>query len=300
MYLSDYGPHLRVAVHGIAEPLGRFYARRLKACGTRAIAGIAPGSGGTSIEGIPTFDLVEQAIASVGEIDVSLIFESADRVLDAALEAIAGGIRQLILVTSGVPPLDMMRLLSKAEAVNARVLGSGSSGIFVPGRVLLGTYEPHFYRPGRLGIVSCARCLTDEVARALGTAGYGQSFVVNLGTDEIAGSSYEMWLEMLEQDDNTDAIVLVGRAGSGDEAAAAEYIASDMAKPVVAYLAGVRVPARYFPSNATTAIAASFLPVPYTCALEPKIAALQAARVAIAERPSQIPALLQATLSSVS
>ncbi|WP_269634865.1 succinate--CoA ligase subunit alpha [Rubidibacter lacunae] len=229
-------------MQGIDRPLGAHAAAQMRAYGTQVVAGVRSGWGGADGSTTPTFDLVEQAVAHAGDIDLSLIFVEPYRVLDAGLEAIASGIHQLAIATCGVPPLDIVRLLRQAEGTNTTVFGPGSAGILVPGKVLLGIHEPQFFQPGSLGILSCSDALTAGVAQLLGRAGYGQSIVVSLGSEAIAGTSYEPWLEVLERDPNTEAILLVGQAGSGDEVAAADFIASDVGKPVFAYLAGLSLP----------------------------------------------------------
>ncbi len=259
-----YGSRLRAIVQGLDRPLGRQCAARMRAHGTPAIAGIAPGAAGSRSEELSVFDLVERARAEFGTPDASLIATEPFGVLDAGYEALAAGIRQLIVLTPGVPPLDMMQLLGKAETLNARVLGAGSSGIFVPGQLLLGNYNADFYRPGRVGLISSVGCLTDDVALALGSV--GQSLVVSLGTEEILASSYEPWLELLDKDTATEAIVLVARADCSVLEAAADHIAADCNKPVVAYLVGRSLP-----------------PAPKDCSQ-----ALEEAGARLVGRPSQI------------
>lgn len=266
MPAHPYGPHLRVLIQGTDRPLGDRCAARMQAYKTPAIAGVAAGRAGARLAQLPTFDLVERARDTVGELDLSLIATEPFAVLDAGLEAIAAGIRQIFILTPGVPPLDMMQLLRKAETANAVVLGAGSRGIIAPGQALLGNYDAQFYRPGAVGLVSGVGCLTDEVAISLGKADLGQSLVVNLGTEEILASSYEPWLEILNEDPGTAAIALVARADRGDFEAVADYIATDIGKPVIAYLAG----------HAS-----------HDC--QAREAVLREAGVILAERPGQIP-----------
>lgn len=269
--MAPYGPQLRALIQGIDRPLGSQCAARMQAYGTPAIAGVAAGRAGARLVELPTFDLVERACDTVGELEVSLIATEPFAVLDAGLEAIAAGIRQLFILTPQVPPLDMMQLLRKAETANATVLGAGSHGILVPGQVLLGNYNPQFYHPGTIGIASSVGCLTDEVAIALEKANLGQSLVVNLGTEEILASSYEPWLEMLNDDAATTAIVIVARADRGDLEAVADYIAADLEKPVIAYLAGHA-----------------------NCDCRERRAVLKEAGVILVARPADIPAAIAA------
>src|SRR5919199_1552074 len=220
-----FTPDTKVLVQGITQPLGTYYTERMKAYGTNVVAGVSPGQGGQQLHGIPVFDLVEQAHQRIGSFDLTIIFVESYCALDAALEAIDAGIPQIILVTSGIPPLDMVRLLRKAQATNTLIVGPSSSGIIVPGKVLLGTQESEFYTPGHVALISCAGALTYEVALALAEAKLGQSIGVNLGTNGIAGSSFRQWLQIVSNDERTQAIVLIDRSGGSSEEETAHYIA---------------------------------------------------------------------------
>lgn len=287
-------PDTKVLVQGITQPLGSYHAARMKAYGTNVVAGVSTGQGGQEIQGIPVFDLVDQANQQSGSVDATIIFVESYLVLDAALEAIEAGIRKIILVTGGIPPLDMVRLLRKAQATDTLIVGPGSPGIIVPGKILLGTQESEFYTPGSVGLISRAGTLTYEVALALTQAGMGQSISVNLGTDVIVGSSFYQWLQLLATDDNTDAIVLIDQTGGGSEEETAQYIAQAIDKPVVAYVAGRYTPVDKQVGNAGAIIAAQLSgPVTKASTAQHKVAAFKQAKVPVAERPSQIPELVK-------
>lgn len=293
MQIDDYRRSKKVLVQGITRPLASYWATQMQTYGTAIVAGVCPGSGGQQVQGIPVYDLVEQAQVQVGEIDISLIFTEPYGVLDAATEAIACGIRHLLLVSRGVPPLDMVRLLRKAQITNTLILGPGSAGILIPEAQMLGTYNPRFYCPGSVGLISRTNALSAEIAAALTQANLGQSVVISLGNEPMNGSDYPLWLEALESDPKTEAIVLVGQVGIGDEQAAAEWIAARLTKPVIAYIAGAYAP---IPPKlgklASLAAAEISLPLAHAGTAEQKIAALESAKVAIAQRPSQIPHLV--------
>ena len=189
-------PESKVLIQGITEPLFSTHAARMKAYGTNVVAGVNPGQGGQILHDIPVFDLVEQALAAVGAVDTTIIFVGPYQALDAALEAISAGIRQIIIVSAGMPPLDMVRLLRKTEATETLVVGPNSPGIIVPGKILLGTHALEFYIPGRIGIVSRSTTLTYEIALELTKASLGQSISVSIGSDAIAGSSFLQWLQI--------------------------------------------------------------------------------------------------------
>ena len=229
----------QIIMQGIDRPLGKYYAARLKAQGTCLVAGVASGHGGEIIAEIPVFDLVAEAVAEAREIKTSLILVPPNQVLDAALEAIAAAIPQLIIVTPGVPPLDLVELLKIASTTGTLILGPGSQGVIIPNYLWLGICEPNFYESGTIGLITRGDRIGDEVAKTLTAAGYGESMAVNLGTDGIIGSNLSQWLQVFEEDDNTEAILLVSQVGGKAEIEAAKYIASAIEKPVIAYLVGL-------------------------------------------------------------
>ncbi|MBW4576917.1 MAG: CoA-binding protein [Aphanothece sp. CMT-3BRIN-NPC111] len=287
----------RVLIQGITEPLGSYYAVRMKAYGTNVVGGVSPGQGGQLLDGIPIFDLVEQALPVVGRVDTTIIFVQPYWAIDAALEAIAAGIRQIILVTAGIPPLDMVCLLRKAEDTGTVILGPSSSGIIVPEKILLGIQESEFYTPGVVGLISRSGTLTYEVAWELTQAGLGESICVSLGRDAIVGSGFPQWLKALDEDESTKAIVLVGQAGGGREEATAEYIAAAIDKPVVAYFAGSHAPLDRRMGDANNIISYHMsMPIPESGTAQRQITAFKQAKIPVAKRPSQIPELVKKAL----
>ena len=291
-------PESTVLIQGITEsPASTRTALMMKAYGTNVDAGVSPGRGGLDLEGIPIFDLVEEAVAAVGHVDTTVILVDRYWVLDAALEAIAAGIRQIAIVTEGVPPLDMVRLVRKAEATETLVIGPNSPGIIVPDKLLLGTHPKEFYTPGPVGVISRSSTLTYEVALLLTEAGLGQSMAVCIGCDSIVGSSFMQWLQILDEDDTTEAIVLIGEIGGWSEQAAASYIGSAIDKPVVAYLAG-----RYTPKGPSLGHAGILISSraaaqkAFGVTSENKMAAFEEAEIPVAARPSEVPKLLKKLL----
>jgi succinyl-CoA synthetase alpha subunit len=293
-----YCQNHQVILQGISGPLGTTYAPLIHSYGTQLVAGVSPGHGGTTIAGIPVLDMVEQVVSQYGAIDISIIFSHPYDVLDAATEAMRAGIRQLIIISQGVPPIDMIHLIQQAEANETLVVGPNSPGVIVPGKMLLGIHPPMFYTPGRVGLITRNGPLTYEVARLMTKAGIGQSIGVSLGSDLIVGSTLPQWLQMLEEDEDTDAIVLVGEMGGDSEEVAASYIAEAIEKPVVAYIAGHTAPRDRRMGHAGTIIEVQqggFGPDLGTA--ESKVSALKQAGVPVADRPSQIPDLLQRILT---
>jgi succinyl-CoA synthetase alpha subunit len=296
----DFTFNSRVLVMGITEPLGSVYVSIMKAYGTQIVAGVSPGHQGERIQGIPVFDMVEQALIQQGKVETAVIFVEPYAVLDAALEAIAAEIHQLIVITEGVPPLDMVTLLRKAEATETLVVGPNCSGLIVPGKILLGTHPPAFYMPGSVGIVSRSGTLIYEVALELTQAGLGQSMAVGIGSDRILGSSLQQWLQILEEDDLTEVIVLLGEQDSESEEMAAAYIAEAIDKPVVAYIAGLTLADTQPMGFTSTPIAAQLASLNYRIsAAESPSWGFQRAKIPLADRPSQIPGLVKRALCQI-
>jgi succinyl-CoA synthetase alpha subunit len=238
------------------------------------------------------FDLVEEVVAKFGQIDTTIICVQPDQVLDAALEAIASNIPQIIITTAGVPALDMVQLLRKTEAGETLIIGPNSPGIIVPGKILLGTHEREFYIPGSVGIVSRSSTLTYEVAWELTKAGLGQSIGVSIGSDAIVGSSFLQWLQILDEDETTEAIVLIGQPGGESEEAAAQYITEAIDKPVIAYIAGRHAPTTQSWQETGTLASVIGRSANFGTA-ESKLAAFKSAKIPVADSPSQIPKLLK-------
>lgn len=293
----NFTSRTRVIIQGITEPLAAIYAPFMKAYGTNIVAGVSAGHGGDRCCDIPVFDLVETAVARSGEIDTTVIFSPPYAALDAALEAIAANIRQIVLISNGIPPLDVVKLLRIAEATETLVVGPNSPGIIVPGQLLLGIHPIEFYNPGSVGIISRSGTLTYEIALQLSQAGLGQSIGVCLGGDTIVGSSFPQWLQILDEDDNTEVIVLVGEIGGDSEEAAAHYIAEAIDKPVIAYIAGRTAPRGRRMGHAGAIVDTQILELgPDIGTADSKINAFRRAKIPVATRPAQIPDLVKQAL----
>ena len=286
-------PDSKVLIQGFFEFITATHVAQMKAYGTNLVAWVNPGCGGQQIlYDLPVFDLVEEVIGQFGMIDTTIICVHPYQVLDAALEAIASGIRQIIIISPGVPPLDMVQLIRKAEVTETLVVGPNSPGIIVPNKILLGTQPSEFYTPGFVGILSRSTTLTYEVARELTQAGLGQSISVSIGSDAVVGSSFIQWLQILDEDETTQVIVLVGQPGGGREEAAARYITEAIDKPVVAYIAGTKAPpVQHWRQTGT--LAAVIGRDPDFGTAKSKLAAFYEVGVPVADRPSQIPELVR-------
>jgi succinyl-CoA synthetase alpha subunit len=290
-------PDSKVLIQGFSELISANHIAQMQAYGTNLVAGVNPGCGGQQFYNLPIFDLVEEVVEEFGVIDTAIICVHPYQVLDAALEAIASHISQIIIISGGVPPLDMVQLLRQSEAGETLIVGPNSPGIIVPGKILLGTQPSELYRPGAVGIVSRSSTLTYEVAWELTKAGLGQSISVSIGSDAIVGSSFLQWLQILDEDETTEAIVLVGQPGGDSEEAAAKYIAEAIDKPVIAYIAGRHAPR---PKNwrQTGTLATVIGREPNFGTAQSKLAAFESAKVTVAERLSLIPELVQKAIKS--
>ena len=291
-------PDSKIIVQGITENISTQIALMMKSYGTNVVAVISPGNGGQEWHGIPVFSLVEQAVARLGIIDSSVIVVPAYQVLDAALEAITSGVKQVVIITEGMPPLDMVRLLRKAETTETLIVGPNCAGIVVPHQLLLGIHPTQFYTPGSIGIISRSNTLTYEVAWELTKSRLGQSICVSIGCDPIVGSSFLQWLQILDEDDRTELIVLVVEVGGTSEEVAASYIAETIDKPVVAYIAGSYTPLNQIHSHASSLVNArsSGGRYDFNPKFEGKVATFKEFQIPIATRPSEIPNLVKNSL----
>lgn len=290
--MMNLKPDSKVVIQGFHEFISPSHIAQMQAYGTNLVAGVDPGCGGQTKHDLPIFDLVEEVISKLGQIDTTIICVHPYQVLDAALEAIASNIRQIIIISAGVPPLDMVKLLRTSENHEVLIVGPNSPGIIVPGKILLGTQPSEFYTPGSVGIVSRSSTLTYEVAWELTKAGLGQSISVSIGSDAIVGSSFPQWLQILDEDDTTEAIVLVGQPGGEGEEIAAQYISEAIDKPVIAYIAGRHAPANKY-WHQTGNVATVIKRDPNFGTTKNKLAAFKAAQIPVAEDIVQISKLLK-------
>lgn len=230
----------KILIQGITGPTGRSYAERMIANGTPLVAGVAPGRRGQTVAGVPVFDSVEDAVAETGA-DAALGAVRSTLAPGAALEALAAGIRTLVVYTENIPLHDAIRMRAHARAKGARLLGPNSAGVVSPGKANLADLNDANLRPGRIGIVSKSGTLTYEVIADLQAAGHGESSVVCLGGDPVIGTTYADVLPLFEADPETDLVVLIGEPGGRLEFEAIAAMRS-MRKPVVAYIAAQNAP----------------------------------------------------------
>lgn len=232
----------KVICQGITGQAGLFHTEQCLKYGTRLVGGVTPGKGGTKAAKLPVFDSVEEAVQETGA-TASMIFVPAAFACDAILEAADAGIELIIVITEGIPVLDMVKVKRRLAAKpNVRMIGPNCPGVITPGECKIGIMPGYIHKKGKIGIISRSGTLTYEVVYALTREGIGQSTVVGIGGDPIQGSSFMDLLELFERDKQTELVILIGEIGGASEERAAEFIEKQMRKPVIAFIAGKAAP----------------------------------------------------------
>jgi succinyl-CoA synthetase alpha subunit len=280
----------RLIIQGITGNEGQFHGGQMIAYGTNVGGGVVPGRGGETCLDRPVFNTVAEAVAATGA-NASVVYVPAAFAADAALEAIDAGLPLVVIITEGIPTLDMMTVYWEARHRGAVVIGPNCPGVISPGKAKVGIMPGHIHRPGRIGVISRSGTLTYEIVNELSINGLGQSTCIGIGGDPIVGTSFVDALEMFARDDETDAVVLIGEIGGTDEEAAADYIKANFRKPVVGFIAGLTAPPGKRMGHAGAIIAGG-----KGTAAE-KIAALESAGIPVGQRPDQIAALVKDALS---
>ena len=275
----------RVVVQGITGRDGSFHARAMREYGTQVVAGVTPGKGGQSVDEIPVFDTVKEAVAQTGA-NCSVIFVPARFASDAIREAADAGIPLVVCITEGIPVLDMVDLYHELRSKNVRLIGPNCPGIISPGKCKVGIMPGHIHQPGGIGVISRSGTLTYEVVYDLTETNLGQSTCIGIGGDPIVGTGFVDLLEMFEQDDRTEAIVLIGEIGGEEEEKAAAYIRDHVSKKVVAFISGRTAPPGKRMGHAGAIISGG------KGGAEAKVKALRDAGVFVVDRPDQIPQAL--------
>jgi succinyl-CoA synthetase alpha subunit len=231
----------RVLTQGITGATGQFHTKACKEYGTQMVAGVTPGKGGTSFEGIPIFDTVSGAVAGTAA-NATVIYVPPPFAADAIMEAADAGISLIICITEGVPVRDMIRVKRYLEGRKSQLLGPNCPGVITPGACKIGIMPGHIHRPGNIGVVSRSGTLTYEAVDQLTRLGMGQSSCVGIGGDPVHGFEFVDVLDLFNRDSGTEAVVMIGEIGGSAEEEAAGWIRANMKKPVVGFIAGQTAP----------------------------------------------------------
>jgi succinyl-CoA synthetase alpha subunit len=283
----------KVIVQGITGREGAFHARRMVEYGTKVVAGVTPGKGGTHFEGVPVFNTVRDAIAAT-DADASAIFVPPAAAADAIMEAIDSGIRAVVCLAEGIPTLDMIGVKQYMKERKTTLIGPNTPGIITPGQCKIGVMAGYIHMPGRVGIMSRSGTLTYEAVDQLTRKGIGQSTCVGIGGDPIIGIGFADLLALFEKDEETEAIVMIGEIGGSAEEDAAEYCRQGMSKPLITFIAGLTAPPGRRMGHAGAIISGG------KGDAASKIRALREAGITVVENPAEIGETVASVLAKLS
>ena len=283
----------RLLVQGITGREGTFHTQQAVAYGTKVVAGVTPGKGGSTVDGIPVFNTVGAARDATGA-NASVIFVPPPFAADAILEAADAGLPLVVCITEGIPTLDMARVMHYLSRTKTRLIGPNCPGIISPGRCKIGIMPGHIHLQGSVGVVSRSGTLTYEAVGQLSALGIGQSTCIGIGGDPIIGTTFVDVLRLFNEDAETHGIVMIGEIGGTAEEEAAAFIKAQVKKPVVGFIAGRTAPPGRRMGHAGAIISGG------KGTAEDKIAALQSAGIAVAESPALIGETLKASMKGKS
>ena len=279
----------RLLVQGLTGREGTFHAQQAAAYGTTVVGGVTPGKGGSTHEGWPIFNTVEECMRETGA-NASVIFVPPAFAADAIMESAQAGLPLVVCITEGIPTLDMMKVMDFLRDTPTRLVGPNCPGVISPGKAKAGIIPGHICREGRIGIVSKSGTLTYEAIHQLTQMGYGQTTCIGIGGDPLIGTSFIDALTLFEGDDDTEAVIMIGEIGGNAEEDAASWIQSRFSKPVVGFIAGQTAPPGRRMGHAGAIIAGG-----KGTAAE-KMAALTAAGVTVVKSPADMGSALRERL----
>lgn len=285
--------HHKVLIQGITGKQGTFWAEKMMSCGTQVVGGVNPKRAGETHIGLPIFASAREAMATA-PYDVSVMFIPPTAAKAAAIDAIEAGVKLLVVLTEHIPAHDVMAMLSSAKAHGARIVGPNTAGLVTPGEAFVGIMPGHnrnIFRPGRIGVISRSGSLGTLICLNLTRAGHGQSSFLGIGGDPMIGTTTRDALQALNEDEGTDAVVLVGEIGGAMEEEAAEY-AKGMSKPVVAFIAGRASPPDKKMGHAGAIVTGD------KGSYQSKRGSLEAAGVVVLDTPHEVPQALGAALEA--
>ena len=271
----------KVICQGITGNAGTFHALGCRDYGTQMVGGVTPGKGGQNVEGMPVFDTVEEAVTQTGA-DATMIFVPPPFTADAILEAIDAGIKTICAITEGVPVVDMVRVYETVRASDSVLIGPNCPGVITPGECKIGIMPGYIHQVGKVGVMSRSGTLTYEAVWQTSNLGLGQSTCVGLGGDPIVGTSFIDLLKLYQEDDQTEAILMIGEIGGSAEEEAAEYVRQHVTKPVAAFIAGRTAPPGKRMGHAGAIISGG------KGTAEEKVNALQSAGIQVAPTPADM------------
>ncbi|MBY8988461.1 MAG: succinate--CoA ligase subunit alpha [Candidatus Lokiarchaeota archaeon] len=275
----------KVLVQGITGKQGMFHTQLMLNYGTRIVAGVTPGKGGQQVLGVPVFNEVKDAMQETG-VDTSIIFVPARFVLGAAMESLNAGITMTCIITENVPVFDMLQLVEKSKEKGVHLVGPNCPGMLIPDKFKLGIMPDNMCHYGDVAVISKSGTLSYEITKAIGDSGIGVSAYVGIGGDPVRGTTMQEAAAYYSEDPNTKIIVLIGEIGSDEEEKTAEFIKSNVSKPVIAYIAGKSAPEGKRMGHAGAIISGNF------GSAKGKIQALKAAGASIANLPWDVPKIL--------
>lgn len=279
----------RLLVQGITGREGSFHTRQAVEYGTKVVAGVTPGKGGTTADGIPVFNTVAEAKDRTGA-NTSVIFVPPPFAADAIMEAADAGLALVIAITEGIPLRDMIRVKQFLSGRRTRLVGPNCPGVISPGKCKIGIMPGHIHKPGHVGVISRSGTLTYEAVGQLTALGIGQSTCVGIGGDPVIGTPFIEVLRLMAADPETHGIVMIGEIGGSAEEEAAEFIKASVRKPVVGFIAGRTAPPGRRMGHAGAIISGG------KGAASDKIAALEAAGIRVAPSPALIGETMAAAL----
>lgn len=282
--------YTKVICQGITGKSGMFHTEHMLEYGTKILAGVTPGKGGSQVFGVPVFDSMKEAVEKTG-CDTSIIYVPAPFAADAIIEAAESEIKLIICITEGIPTIDMLKVKAYLNTKTARLIGPNCPGIITPGESKIGIMPGYIHTPGSVGVVSRSGTLTYEAVWQLTQRNIGQSTCIGIGGDPVIGTTFIDVLKLFQEDDNTEAVVLIGEIGGSAEEEAAEFIKMEVTKPVISFIAGLTAPEGKRMGHAGAIIAGG------KGTVAEKVSCLRSSGVTVADSPADIGETVEKVLS---